>query len=933
MRVVVCVTLLSLVVLSLTAYVMAESDYIYAIHDNGGEQNMADMGTKGWIVFTEAIGSNPNDYSGKNYTQWSNQGYGVIVRLNNGYGYDGTLPYDSQYANFAQRCANYVAASPGVDYWIIGNETNLPREWPGNINGDPNTGQPITVSRYVSCYNQCWTKIKQVVPSAKIIPSPSGTWAPPYPNQGIEGFLDYWVNILNQIGASKIDGLALHTYTHGCDPALITDQTKMGPPYQNIYYNFQVYRNYMAAIPSTMTTKPVFITETDQNIECADGGSPPRRTWYNVNNGWVKAAYAEINAWNQSNSQKIRCLALFRWIDTPEGEWNFGIQYRGNVIQDWREAMTYGYKWNTGSQSQNDAGSGTDAGNTFSTALSVSQGSYTGWASSSTDTNDYYKFSVTSGQVIYCTMTPPASADFDIYLYNPSGTLKVTAATRTAGKQETINFTADSTGEWRLRVAAYSGSGTYSFSISAKSLGGSNLTSSIPTYLTCGDYGESWRGKYAKDGSLSTKWCCAHNGMYNGGDHWLAYDLGSSASVTGFKVKGPSLSGEPTYYNLKEFYIESATSLQGPWTQEFYVNNTTQQGENILVYGSAKTLRYVRIRVVKPNYDADWAVRLQEFEVWGTAGSASAIKFEAEDYDGGFNAEQGVDFSDSDRINSGGQYRPALPVDIETCSEGGYNVGWIYSGEWLRFPWKATTTTYNLQIRYAGTSAGTCHLEVDGVNKTGSISLPATGGWQTWTTKNVGNISVTTGEHDIKLVMDSGGFNINYFTLQPGGGGPIASEDFESMPSWSSSYDASWGSAATWSIVSGGQTANCLQVSRSSQGSSTKVKVYSVPQNTNITITLYMKGPSYSGTYWAECGYRLGSYTAENFDQQASSWTLIQKFDNDGGTSWPNGNGNVWTQYTATVNTGSNTQISIGYKLGSSGGGGPTIAWDTFRIQ
>ncbi|NIM50723.1 MAG: hypothetical protein GTO22_15975, partial [Gemmatimonadales bacterium] len=35
-------------------------------------------------------------------------------------------------------------------------------------------------------------------------------------------------------------------------------------------------------------------------------------------------------------------------------------------------------------------------------------------------------------------------------------------------------------------------------------------------------------------------------------------------------------------------------------------------------------------------------------------------------------------------------------------------------------------------------------------------------------------------------------------------------EDFETMPSWSSSWDAGWGSAATWSIVSGGQSGNAL---------------------------------------------------------------------------------------------------------------------------
>lgn len=148
------------------------------------------------------------------------------------------------------------------------------------------------------------------------------------------------------------------------------------------------------------------------------------------------------------------------------------------------------------------------------------------------------------------------------------------------------------------------------------------------------------------------------------------------------------------------------------------------------------------------------------------------------------------------------------------------------------------------------------------------------------------------------------------------------------MPTWNSSFDASWGGAATWSIVSGGQSGNALQATRSNDGSSAKVKVYTVPTNTNITISVYMRSGTGTG-YWAECAYRLGNWTAQNFDESAGSWTLIQKFSNSG----TNGNGNVWTQYSQAINTGSNTQVSIGYKLGRSGGTAPVVQWDTFRIQ
>jgi hypothetical protein len=154
------------------------------------------------------------------------------------------------------------------------------------------------------------------------------------------------------------------------------------------------------------------------------------------------------------------------------------------------------------------------------------------------------------------------------------------------------------------------------------------------------------------------------------------------------------------------------------------------------------------------------------------------------------------------------------------------------------------------------------------------------------------------------------------------------SETFDSMPSWTSSWNATWGSAATWTITSGGASGNCLQAARSSEGSSAKVKVYDVSPNTTYTVSVYMKCPSYGATYWMETACKLGSYSAQDFDDNGTSWTLIKKFNTSN-----NGNNNTWTPYSVSINTGSNTQISIGYKLGSSGGAGPTVAWDTLLIQ
>src|SRR5512136_734988 len=103
-----------------------DSPYLYGLHDPGGESIMAERGILGWVLFTEALGSDPNSQEGGDYSRWANQGFGILVRLNNGYEPQGTLPLSTRYGEFAQRCANFVRNSSGCHIWIIGNETNMP---------------------------------------------------------------------------------------------------------------------------------------------------------------------------------------------------------------------------------------------------------------------------------------------------------------------------------------------------------------------------------------------------------------------------------------------------------------------------------------------------------------------------------------------------------------------------------------------------------------------------------------------------------------------------------------------------------------------------------------------------------------------------------------------------------------------------------------
>ena len=150
---------------------------------------------------------------------------------------------------------------------------------------------------------------------------------------------------------------------------------------------------------------------------------------------------------------------------------------------------------------------------------------------------------------------------------------------------------------------------------------------------------------------------------------------------------------------------------------------------------------------------------------------------QAENFD---NGGDGIAFNDTTTGNTGGQYRTTgIDVDIQvtTDTDGGYNVGWTAPTEWLKYTVNvATSGTYTIEARVAVSGAGgTFHIEADGVNKTGQMTIPNTGGWQSWTTISKTNVSLTAGAQVWKLVIDSAGSggvgNLNYIRVTSGGGG------------------------------------------------------------------------------------------------------------------------------------------------------------------
>ena len=324
---------------------LADSEVIFGLHDPGGESIMADRGKHGWIVFTVPVGADPNDNSSYDYSYWHDQNYGLIVRLNNGYEPAGTLPYESQYEAFAQRCRNFAAGSRGVHIWVIGNEPNHANERPGiefDRSVSPprivNPGEVITPARYARAYPLCRAAMRALPghENDQVLATGSAPWNTQthYPGNESGDWIRYFADLLRLLrGSEDCDGFALHTYTHGADPELVySDELVPNSSFSQYHWHFRAYQDYLAVIPPNMRHLPIYITETNQG----DGA------WVDANSTWVQRAYGEIDWWNRDPShQPIRALCLYRW--QHEDRWV--IEGKGGVIDDFRAAMQYDYKW------------------------------------------------------------------------------------------------------------------------------------------------------------------------------------------------------------------------------------------------------------------------------------------------------------------------------------------------------------------------------------------------------------------------------------------------------------------------------------------------------------------------------------------------------------------------------------------------------------
>ncbi|MGA3008415.1 MAG: malectin domain-containing carbohydrate-binding protein, partial [Opitutaceae bacterium] len=294
-------------------------------------------------------------------------------------------------------------------------------------------------------------------------------------------------------------------------------------------------------------------------------------------------------------------------------------------------------------------------------------------------------------------------------------------------------------------------------------------------------------------------------------------------------------------------------------------------------------------------------------------GSPAAIPgtVQAENYDTG---GQGAAYNVTSINGQANSYR-SDGVDLETTSDagGGYDLGWTAGGQWFNYTVNvATAGTYTVSFRVAAPSTVTdaFHLSnASGTNLSGSVNLPATGGWQTWTTVTA-SVNLAAGQQILTLNEDNGGWNINDLTFG------VSTPPNQSAPPTPTGVTATAGAnqvALSWSASSGATSYNVYR-STGSNGEGTTAYI------AGLTGTSYTDTGVTAGTTYY---YKVAAVSSAGSSSQSAEVSAAPT----GGTSVPpntallqiNAGGGAVTPFVADMDYSAGTEFSNPATITTSG--------------
>ncbi|MBN2486005.1 MAG: discoidin domain-containing protein [Bacteroidales bacterium] len=245
----------------------------------------------------------------------------------------------------------------------------------------------------------------------------------------------------------------------------------------------------------------------------------------------------------------------------------------------------------------------------------------------------------------------------------------------------------------------------------------------------------------AVDGSMGTRWIADNTNpcVFN-------LDLGVKCDVSELSIAWEAANASA--------YTVQGSNDGSTWTTVRSFTGMPATIRTDVINNFTSGYRYIRLNITSAS--TSWPYSIYEINTCGVVSDGGSTPVTGKPIPGKIEAES------YDRMSG-------IQTEATTDIGGGQNVGWIDAGDWLEFDVAvAEAGTYTVNLRAASPSGGASAAILSGGVQKGTLAITSTGGWQVWTTVST-TVQLSAGNQVLRVLANTGGFNINWIEFVAGG--------------------------------------------------------------------------------------------------------------------------------------------------------------------
>lgn len=247
---------------------------------------------------------------------------------------------------------------------------------------------------------------------------------------------------------------------------------------------------------------------------------------------------------------------------------------------------------------------------------------------------------------------------------------------------------------------------------------------------------------------------------------WICVDLQGTYSVNQVKIYWEAACA-------KDYQVQIADNANGPWTNCVTVTGRAAVEGWVTHDFAAKSGRYVRVNITARA--TTYGNSIYEIQVYGNGGGSTPTPMATPtNTTTPVNTPTPTPSSGTKTIPGqieAESYNAMFGIQTEACSEGGQNVCYTDAGDWMDYNVNVQTAgAYSVDFRVASPYNNTQLQLKKGTTILATITVPNTGGFQTWTTVTATGVNLTAGSQTLRVHCVTNGFNFNWMKFNLSGG-------------------------------------------------------------------------------------------------------------------------------------------------------------------